>query len=74
MVEVGSNLLSTDNRGLWDELPQADQKVAATKLITAVEKSGFKVANTIKEPLRRPIVNIEINISELLILPSLQST
>ena len=64
MVEAGSNLLSSERKDQWDDLPQGDQQVAATRLLTAVEKSGFKVANTIKAPLRQPIVNIQVNISE----------
>lgn len=64
VVKAGSNLLAKKKEPLWKDLPQSDQNTAATRLVNAVEKSGFKLANTIVEPLVAPIVSIEVNISE----------
>ena len=62
ILKTGSNLLSADKRDAWKDLPQATQAEAATRLVSTVENSAYKLADTMAEGAVE--VNVNVNIGK----------
>ena len=68
MVRAGSNLLSSDLKSTWKDLPQAEQADTALDIVEAVEESAFQLAKVIETPLAQPILQVELNIGQNYVL------
>jgi hypothetical protein len=62
VVNTTSQLLTDELKDSWQDLPESDQVVAATEMISAVEKSAFQFAHTIDSP--QIVTKVDINIGQ----------
>ncbi len=62
VVNTTSQLLKDELKDSWLDMPQSDQAVAATEMISAVEKSAFQLADSIDTP--RVVIKMDVNVGK----------